>query len=142
MEKSGRVALAEMVSHGEEKLVLIRPREGGLVLQIMFYADEIRDFDQIAKGENLRLTNEEIDLGRGLIEKWSSENFEPEAYEDERRNRVLALIEEKAKGREITVPPKVAAPGRVIDLMAALRESMKTVERGNKKPDQKKRRKA
>jgi|SRR5919106_6697182 hypothetical protein len=41
--------------------------------------NEIRDFDQIAKGENLRLTSEEIELGRGLIEKLSSEGFEPES---------------------------------------------------------------
>jgi DNA end-binding protein Ku len=45
MEKSARVALAEMVSHGKERLVLIRSAKGGLVLQVMFYADEIRDFD-------------------------------------------------------------------------------------------------
>jgi DNA end-binding protein Ku len=87
-------------------------------------------------------SSEELELGAGLIEKLSSENFEPEAYRDEYRNRMLALIDEKAKGREITVPPKVAAPDRVIDLRAALRESMKTVERGKKKADQKTRRKA
>ena len=52
MEKSGRVALAEMVWHDKETLVLIRPREGGLVPQMMYYGNEIRDFDQIAKGEN------------------------------------------------------------------------------------------
>jgi non-homologous end joining protein Ku len=63
--------------------VLIRPFEDGLVLQMMYYGKEIRDFGQIAKGENLRLTSEEIELGRGLIEKLSSENFEPENYDDE-----------------------------------------------------------
>jgi DNA end-binding protein Ku len=49
MEKSGRVALAEMVSGGKEKLVLIRSAKGGLILQTMFYANEIRDFDQCLK---------------------------------------------------------------------------------------------
>jgi non-homologous end joining protein Ku len=47
-----------MVWHDKETLVLIRPYEGGLVLQIMYYGNEIRDFDQIAKGENLRLTSD------------------------------------------------------------------------------------
>jgi DNA end-binding protein Ku len=47
-------------------------------------------------------SSEELELGAGLIEKLSSENFEPEAYRDEYRNRMLALIDEKAKGREIT----------------------------------------
>jgi DNA end-binding protein Ku len=142
MEKSGRVALAEMVAYGKERLVLIRPRNGGLVLQVMYYAEEIRDFDQVPKADDVRLSAEELKLGAGLIEKLSSENFEPQAYEDEYRNRVLALIEEKAKGREITVAPNPRPTGMVIDLMAALRESMKTVERGKKRAGQRKRRKA
>jgi DNA end-binding protein Ku len=141
MEKSGRVALAEMVSRGKEKLVLIRPAKGGLILHSMFYANEIRDFNDIPKGEASRLTAAEFELANGLVEKLSSENFEPEAYEDDYRNRVLAMIEEKTKGREITIPPRAPARGGVIDLMEALKESMKTVQRKNP-AEQKKRKKA
>jgi DNA end-binding protein Ku len=143
MEKSGRVALAEMVSHGKEKLVLIRLRKGGLILQTMFYANEVRDFSEIPKGEGARLTAAEFELANGLVEKLSSEQFQPEAYEeDEYQNRVLAMIENKVKGREITVPPPAPRPAHVIDLMAALKESMKTVQRGKNRIDQSKRRKA
>jgi DNA end-binding protein Ku len=54
--------------------------------------------------------------------------FEPEKYQDEYRLRVLAMIDEKVKGREITATPQpVAKPGPVIDLMEALRQSMKKV---------------
>jgi DNA end-binding protein Ku len=53
------------------------------------------------------------------LKKLSSENFEPENYEDEYRNRVLTMIDEKVQGREITVPPRAPAPARVIDLMEA-----------------------
>jgi non-homologous end joining protein Ku len=52
------------------------------------------------------------------------------------------MIENKIKGREITVPPAAPARGHVIDLMTALKESFKTIERGKKRADQKKRRKA
>jgi len=142
MEKSGRVALAEMVSRGKEKLVLIRPSKGGLILQTMFYANEIRDFNEIAKGDGVRLSAAEFELANSLIEKLSSEDFEPESYEDEYQNRVLGMIESKVKGREITIPPAAPSRGRVIDLMTALKESMKTVQRGMKRADQKKRRKA
>ena len=142
MNKSGRVALAEMVSRGKEKLVLIRPSKGGLVLQTMFYANEIRDFNEIAKGEGVRLSAAEFDLANNLMEKLSSEDFEPESYEDEYQKRVLAIIDSKVKAREITIPPAAPARGRVIDLMTALKESMKTVQRGMKRADQKKRRKA
>jgi DNA end-binding protein Ku len=142
MEKSGRVALAEMVSHGKEKLVLIRPSKGGLILQTMFYANEIRDFNEIAKGDGVRLSPAEFELANSLMEKLSSEDFEPESYENEYQARVLAMIENKVKGQEITVPPAAPARGRVIDLMTALKESFKTIERGKKRADQKKRRKA
>ena len=143
MEKSGRVALAEMVSRGKEKLVLIRPSKGGLILQTMFYANEIRDFSEIAKAEGVRPSAAEFEAATGLIEKLSSEDFQPESYEDEYQARVLAMLESKVKGREITVPPPAPAPRHVIDLMAALKESMKTVQREKRRAgDQQKRRKA
>jgi DNA end-binding protein Ku len=142
MEKSARVALAEMVSHGKERLVLIRSAKGGLVLQVMFYADEVRDFDQVPKADNERLSTQELELSRGLIEKLSSEDFEPEIYRDEYRERVLALLDEKAKGRQITIAPKRPAAGHVIDLMAALKESMRTAQRRRKRTEERKRKKA
>ena len=77
-----------------------------------------------------------------LIEKLSSENFEPENYDDEYRNRVMALINDKVKGRQITIPPRAPAPARVIDLMAALKESMRTTQRGKKRTEEGKRKKA
>jgi DNA end-binding protein Ku len=83
---------------------------------MMFYGNEIRDFDQVPRADGVRVTNEEIALGTGLLEKLSSENFELENYENEYRNRVLAMIEEKTKGREITIPPRAPARGGVIDL--------------------------
>jgi non-homologous end joining protein Ku len=85
--------------------------------------------------------SQEIQLGSGLIKKLSSENFD-KSYNDEYRNCVLAMIDEKIKGCEITVPPRAPAPGRVIDLMAALRESMKTARRGDKRAEQTKQKKA
>jgi DNA end-binding protein Ku len=143
MGKSGRVALAEMVSHGKEKLVLIRPSKGGLVLQTMFYGNEIRDFNEIPKGEGVRLTAAEFELANGLVEKLSSEDFEPESYEDEYQTRVRGMLDDKVKGQEITVSPPAPASRHVIDLMTALKESMKTARRGSKKvTEQKKRRKA
>ena len=88
------------------------------------------------KPENVCLSGEELELGAGLIEKLSSENFEPQAYDDEYRERMLALLDEKAKGRQITVAPKPPPVGRVIDLMAALKESMRTTQRGKKRTEE------
>jgi DNA end-binding protein Ku len=85
-----------------------------------------------AGDEAQKETGEEFELLNGLVEKLSSENFEPENYEDEYQTRVRAMLDSKVKGQEITVPPKAPARGHIIDLMEALKESMKTVERGNR----------
>jgi non-homologous end joining protein Ku len=52
------------------------------------------------------------------------------------------MLDSKVKGEEITVPPKAPARGHIIDLMEALKESMKTVQRRDKIPERKKRKKA
>jgi DNA end-binding protein Ku len=90
----------------------------------------------------VRLSAAEFEAATGLIEKLSSEDFQPEAYEDEYQNRVRTMLDSKVKGQEITVPPKAPARGHVIDLMEALKESMKTVQRGKKRTEQRKRQKA
>ena len=65
----------------------------------------------------------------GLIEKLSAEQFDPESYRDEYRIRVLAMLDEKSKGREITVaPPEAPRHGQVIDLMQALKQSMERAQ--------------
>jgi DNA end-binding protein Ku len=122
--------------------VLIRPLKGGLVLQFMYHEDEVRDFGEIAKAEGQRLTPAEFELATGLVEKLSSAEFEPEAYSDEYRERVKAMLDQKAKGQEITIAPPAPPSGHVVNLMDALKESMRTIQRGSQRAEQKKRRKA
>jgi DNA end-binding protein Ku len=125
MAKSGRVAIAELVSRGKEQLVLIRPYRKGLVLHTMYYADEVRDFKQVPKGEKVKVSEKELELGIGLSDRLTSEEFNPENYKDEYRIRVLGMLDEKSKGKEI-VSNKAPAPkhGQVIDIMEALKRSM------------------
>jgi DNA end-binding protein Ku len=66
MAKSGRVAIAELVSRGKEQLVLIRPYKNCLVLHTMYHADEVRDFQQVPKGEKVNVSEKELELGIGL----------------------------------------------------------------------------
>jgi DNA end-binding protein Ku len=128
MAKSGRVAIAELVSRGKEQLVLIRPYRKGLVLHTMYYGNEVRDFKQVPKGENVKVSEKELELGVGLIERLTSEEFKPENYKDEYRIRVLGMLDEKSKGKEI-VTNKAPAPrhGKVIDIMEALKRSMERI---------------
>ena len=128
MAKSGRVAIAELVSRGKEQLVLIRPYRKGLVLHTMYHADEVRDFNQIPKGEKVNLSKQELELGVGLIDKLTSEEFNPENYKDEYRIRMLAMLDEKSKGKEIVIDTAPAPKrGQVIDIMEALKRSMERV---------------
>jgi DNA end-binding protein Ku len=99
MAKSGRVAIAELVSRGKEQLVLIRPYKKGLVLHTMYYSDEVRDFNQVPKGEKVKVSEKELELGVGLIDRLTSEEFHPENYQDEYRIRVLALLDKKVKAK-------------------------------------------
>jgi DNA end-binding protein Ku len=128
MAKSGRVAIAELVSRGKEQLVLIRPYRKGLVLHTMYHADEVRDFKQVPKGENVKVSANELELGVGLIDRLTSEEFKPENYKDEYRIRVLGMLDEKSKGKEIVID-KAPAPkhGQVIDIMEALKRSIERV---------------
>jgi len=135
MVKTGRVAVASFVMRGKESLVLIRPSSDGLLLHTMFFADEVRNFGEIGKGEGAKIRDGEMDLATQLIDGLSNDDFKPENYEDRYRLRVLQLIESKVEGKEITVAAPEAARAQVIDLMDALKESLaKRVPDGKKPP--------
>jgi DNA end-binding protein Ku len=128
MVESGRVAIAELVSRGKEQLVLIRPYRKGLVLHTMYHSNEIRDFKQVPKGDNGKVSEKELELGVGLIDRLTSEEFNPENYNDEYRLRVLAMLDEKSKGKEIVIDTAPAPKhGQVMDIMEALKRSMERV---------------
>src|SRR5262245_42883785 len=104
--------------------MLIRPYENGLIMHSLYYSNEVRNFAEIAKGENSKLSEDEIELGATLIENMS-DGFEPVKYRDEYRERVQALLEEKSKGQEITVTaPEAPQRAQIIDLMQALKQSI------------------
>jgi DNA end-binding protein Ku len=122
---AARVAIAQTVFHEKESLVAVRWMENGLVLHFMYFANEVRDFGQIPKAGGEKVPKREIDLGKDLIEKLSAEEFEPEKYHDDYRERFLALVEQKTKGKEITIqPPAPERRGKVVDIFAALKQSL------------------
>jgi len=132
MTKVGKVALAKFVLRGKENLVIVRPAQKGLVMHTMYFTNEVRSFDEIAKGEAAKISDAESQLAVRLVEELSSNEFEPNKYEDEYSQRVLDLVDQKAEGKKITLARPQAKAGQVIDLMAALKESL-----GKKAPKQK-----
>jgi DNA end-binding protein Ku len=125
MKGTERVAVAQYTSHGKEQIVVIRPyKDEGLVLHTMYYADEVRSFDDIKVDGHVKLRENEIELARKLIEQLSNDEFHPEEYKDEYRDRVKAAIDRKVAGEEVTVAEVPPARAQVIDLMEALKQSL------------------
>jgi len=82
MRDTGMVALAQHVSRGKERLVLIRPFEDGLALHTLYYADEVRAFDEIERGPKATVKPAETNLARKLIEQLAADGFAPQQYHD------------------------------------------------------------
>jgi DNA end-binding protein Ku len=124
MAKTERVALAKFVMRGKESLVLIRPSQHGLMLHTMYFADEVREFGEIDKGESATLKDGELGLALRLIEDLSHEEFKPDEYRDDYRQRVLDLVNLKVEGKEVTTVTPEVHRAQVIDLMDALKQSL------------------
>jgi DNA end-binding protein Ku len=124
MRQTERVAVGSVVLRGKEHLVLLRPLPRGLVLHQLYYADEVRDFDEIDPGEHARLAETELALAKRLVDGLTAKAFNPAAYRDAYRERILAVAKRKAAGREVTVAPEPKAPASPLDLMDALRRSL------------------
>jgi DNA end-binding protein Ku len=124
MVQAGKVALAKFVMRGKENLVIVRPAQKGLVMHTMYFYNEVRNFDEIGKGETAKISSSETKLATRLIDELSNDAFEPEKYEDEYAQRVLDMVKKKAEGEEVTVSLTPPQQGKVIDLMEALKRSL------------------
>lgn len=124
MTKAAKVALAKFIMRGKDNLVLVRAARNGLMLHTMYFADEVRSFDEIAKGETAKIGSAETNLALRLVDELSNQEFEAEKYEDQYRQRVMELVATKAEGKDIPVATPQAKRAQVIDLMAALKESL------------------
>ena len=128
MEESERVGIARMVMRTKQYLCAVRPLQHGLVLSTMLYADEIvapEDVEGLPERAP-RAAEKELAMARQLIDSLTVK-FDAEKYRDEYRERVLELIDAKAKGEEIRFAP-AEKPAKVADLMDALRKSLEQQE--------------
>lgn len=124
MKKQNKVAVARWVSGNREHLVVLRPFEEGLILHTMYYADEVRDFSAI-DAEDAELRDKEIALAEMLIGELSVDAFDPLAFKDEYRERLMDKIRAKAEGETILAQPvDEEKAAEVVDIMEALRRSL------------------
>ena len=120
---SGRAALAKYAARGKQYLVMVRPEADGLAMEQLKYASEIREFAYI-DAETAEVDQAELELALQLIEQRASERFEPDNYHDETRERMLAMIQQKVDGQEISVAPEEESEHKIIDMMEALKASL------------------
>lgn len=127
MKSLGKVAVAQWNSRGREHLVVIRPYKNGLLLQEMFYANEVRDFSEIPVAK-VNVFDQEREMAAKLVQALSSGAFDPSKYSDSYGDRVKAAVERKLAGKSVEVS---AAPKKdnVLDLLAALQASVDAVSK-------------
>ena len=124
MVDTGRVAVGRYSTRGRLELVLVRPYLRGLALHGLYYADEVRGFEEIELGEDVALKSGEVSLAKQLVEQLAGESFEPKRYEDEYRRALLEAIERKVAGEEVVAPPRAEAREQIVDLVEALKRSL------------------
>ena len=126
MRKSGLCGLARWNWKGKQYVVQLRFGEDGLVLQQLLYAQEVRSQKEL-EIEKADISPAELTLALQLIDQIKQDAFDPSAFQDNEKKRILAAIDEKIAGKQIVAPVAAAdAPpgGQVIDLMDALRASL------------------
>jgi len=134
LDETERVGIAKVVIRNKQHLACLRAWEGVLVLETMYYAEEVRrpaDVAGDAVGGN-GLRKAEIEMAKSLVENLSAE-FDPKRYDDTYRSELLELIRSKAEGTPLPKPHE--EEGQVVDLMQALRESVERTQkaRGSRK---------
>jgi DNA end-binding protein Ku len=122
MGQTGRWAIAKWAARGKQYLVLVRPTPGGLVMQQLLYADEVRPISEVPVGD-AEVKEPELKLAVQLVEQIAAEEFRPQIYEDDVRKRIHAAIQKKVEGQEITAVPEQPR-AQIIDLMEALKASL------------------
>ena len=124
MRETGRSALAKHAARGKEYLVLLRPYGSGLLMQQLKYGAELKSFDEVPLGEETELKPGELELAVQLIEQIASDEFRPDQYTDEVRQRLWDAIQSKIDGREVADDETEAPQAQIIDLMEALKASL------------------
>ncbi|HPU58275.1 MAG TPA: Ku protein [Candidatus Avimonas sp.] len=120
-----KIAIGKTVIGTRDTLMAIIPREDGMLISTMFYADEVKELQKQYKKPEV--SEAELNMAKMLINSMDTP-FNPEMYKDEYQEKLRQLIESKIAGKEI-VAPQDEGPAKVIDLMEALKKSVEQVKK-------------
>ncbi len=126
LKEKGVNAVAKIAVRNKESLCLIRPTDKGLVLETLYYPDELRQPSDLGL-DDVNVEDRELSMAKSLVDLLHEE-FQPAKYKDEYRAKLLERIEAKIAGQELQHVAEAAAPTHVIDLMEALRQSLEAAK--------------
>lgn len=128
MSHTGKVAIAKVLIRSKQSLAALRVKEQVLIMETIFYPDEIRSPAGLSLGvDKVKLHDNEIKMAVSLIENLSTD-FEPAKYQNDYRQALWEMIEAKIVGQEVVAAAPAVERGNVVDLMEALKASVKLAE--------------
>ncbi len=132
MQKTSKIAIAKIFIRTKQSLAAIRVKDNVLVMETIFYPDEIRSPASLNQGlDPAKLHDNEVKMAVSLIENLSID-FDPSRYQDDYRQALGEIIQARIAGQEIVTPTPTAEKGNVVDLMEALKASVKLAEENRK----------
>jgi DNA end-binding protein Ku len=126
LDQSGLAGVAKFVMRDRQHLGVLRIRDGVIMLERLYFADEIRDPEEY-KPSGVRVEKRELDMATELIDRFSGK-WDPKKYKDTYRDALMAIIKKKRKGEEVHVE-REPEPEEPTDLMEALRASLESAQR-------------
>lgn len=124
LSRSSKVAVAKYAWSGRERLGLLRVKDQALVLHAMYWPDELRNPSELLPPP-VELTEEEIDGALALMESMTRDSLEGPEFQDAYTDALAEIIEAKRDDQPLPAAPEPKEPGQLVDLMAALNESVK-----------------
>ena len=127
LKDKGRIGLAKVSIRDKQQLATLRAKDGILVMETMYWPDEIRqpEFEELDQDVDLR--KEEVKMAQMLIDGLTAE-FDPEAFKDSTREAIESAAQKKVEGQEI-VAPEAPEPTKVVDLLEALKASVEATKK-------------
>lgn len=120
-----KIAIGKTVMGTKDTLMAIIPREDGILISTMFYSDDVKELQK--QYNKPQVSEAELNMAKMLINSMDTP-FDPSQYKDEYQEKLRELIETKISGKEV-VAAESEEPGKVIDLMEALKASVEKAKK-------------
>jgi DNA end-binding protein Ku len=130
LERSGKVALAQVALRQRESLATLRSRDGVLVLETLLWPDEVRAPDFAFLDDDIEVRSQELQMAASLIDSMTVD-FDPDEYHDSYREALQELVDAKIEGREVVQPEGPSEPTGVTSLADALKASLAAAQGGS-----------